>query len=80
MFVLPAVHPDWFLILDSDVEGREYTRAICDGHELRIEALLFVGILEAAARSIESGLRNGVVLREELENLLGFISTSGAFS
>lgn len=71
VLVLPAVHPDWALILDSEVEGREWARVICDGHELRIEALLFPGILELVARSIESGLRNGVILREELENLLG---------
>jgi len=79
VFVLPAVHPDWLLILDSDVESRECSRAICDGHEARIEALLCRGKLLLAARSIESGLRSGVVLRDELENLLGLISTSGTF-
>ena len=80
VFVLPAVHPDWLFILDSDVEGRECSRAICYGHETRIEALLIRGKLELAARSIEGGLRNCVILRLELEYLLGFISTSGTFS
>ena len=80
MFVLPAVHPDWFLILDSDAEGREWARAICNRFKARIEAALIRGKLEFAARSIERGLRYGVVLRLELKKLLGFISTPGTFS
>ena len=80
VFVLPAVHPDWLPILDSDVVGREFTRAICYRPEARIEALLIRGKLELAARSIERRLRCRVILRLELKNLLGFISTSGTFS
>ena len=80
MVHLSAVHPDWVRILDSDVEGREGSRAICDGHETRIEALHIRGKLELAARITEGGLRNRVILRSELENLLGFISTTGTFS
>ena len=80
MVDLSAVHPDWVRILDSDVEGREGSRAICDGHETRIEALHIRGKLELAARITEGGLRNRVILRSELENLLGFISTTGTFS
>jgi hypothetical protein len=79
VLVLPAVHPDWLLILDSDMEGREITRVICDGLEVRIEALVIRRKLELAARIIERGLRSSVVLCDELENLLGFISTSATF-
>ena len=76
---LPAVQPDWLLIVDSDVEGREINCAICDGREARIEALHIRGKLELAARSTERGLRNGVVLCSEFENLLAYTSTQGYF-
>lgn len=80
MLVLPAIHPDWLLILDSDAEGREWARAICNRHEARIEALLIRGKLELAARSTERGLRCRVILHLELKNLLGLYQHRVLFS
>lgn len=73
---LSAVNPDGLRIVDSESEGTGSGIGRIDGHEARIEA---GPVSELLARRTESRLGNGVVLRDELEDLLGFISTSWDF-
>ena len=71
-----AVNPDGLSIVDNEREGGVRIGSI-DGHEARIEAS---PVSELLARRTKSRLGNGVVLCDELEDLLGFYINIGGFS